>query len=269
MDVSILGCGWLGLPLAISLIGKGHSVRGSTRDTEKLSELQSAGIRSFFLDLSPGLICDDPEGFFDADILVINIPPARRDDITEFHKKQIESIINAIEKSRIEKVIFISSTSVYPELNREVFEDETAEPDKNSGKALKIVENMLLNAPGFRTTVLRLAGLIGYDRNPRNFLKKRRVIHKINTPVNLVHRDDCISVIEEIIKKDIWGEIFNVCCDNHPKRIDFYKKEASLAGLELEDPEKTEYSDFKLVSNKKVKERLNYSFKYPDPLSME
>ena len=198
-----------------------------------------------------------------------NVPPARRDDIVDFHPRQIQSIIDAVNSCPVKNVIFTSSTSVYPELNREVAEDETAEPRKNSGKALKIVENMLLSEFGFNTTVLRLAGLVGYDRNPRNFLKKRRVIHKINSPVNLVHRDDCIGVIMEVINRGIWGEVFNVCCDNHPRRIDFYKSEGEKAGLEIDDPGEMETADYKLVSNKKLKDSLNYSFIYPDPLNME
>ena len=269
MKISILGCGWLGLPLALSLIENSHRVKGSTRDPDKLGQIKNYGIEPYLLELSPDLISDNAESFFDSEILVINIPPARRDDIVEFHSKQIENIIAALNHSPIKKVIFTSSTSVYPELNRKVFEDETAVPVKNSGKALKLVENMLLEEAGIETTVLRLAGLIGYDRNPINFLKKRSVIHKINTPVNLIHRDDCIGVILEVVRQDIWGEVFNVCCDNHPKRIDFYKNEAKRAGLELDIMQEMETADYKIVSNKKLKEMLNYSLKYPDPLNME
>ncbi len=269
MKISILGCGWLGLPLAESLIKDGHEVKGSTRDPEKLGQIREQGINPFLLELSPELICENSHEFFDSEILILNIPPARRDDIVEFHPGQVQSIIGAVNRSPVKKVVFTSSTSVYPELNREVTEDETEEPNKNSGKALKIVENMLLNEGGFETTVLRLAGLIGYDRNPRNFLKKRRVIHKINTPVNLVHRDDCVGVIKEVIKRGIWGEIFNVCCDKHPKRIDFYKNEAEKANLDIESPEDMESADYKLVSNKKLKNTVGYRFKYPDPLDME
>ena len=269
MKISVLGCGWLGLPLAIEFIKKGHSVKGSTRDPDKIGLIKEKGINPFLLELSPELICENPEEFFDSEILILNIPPARRDDIVEFHPGQIQSIINAAKSSPVKNVIFTSSTSVYPELNREVSEEETAEPAKNSGKALRIAENMLLDEKGFKTTVLRLAGLVGYDRNPRNFLKKRRVIHKINTPVNLIHQDDCIGVIMEVINKGVWGEIFNVCCDNHPKRIDFYKSEAERAGLELENIDDMETADYKLVSNKKLKDALNYSLKFPDPLNME
>ncbi len=269
MNISILGCGWLGLPLAIELVKEGHRVNGSTRDPDKLTQIKDNGINPFLLELSPELICENTAEFFNSEILILNIPPARRDDIVEFHPKQIKSIINELINSPVKNVVFTSSTSVYPELNREVTEDEIAGPGKNSGKALKIVENMLLNETGFNTTVLRLAGLVGYDRNPRNFLKKRRVIHKINTPVNLIHQDDCIGVIKEVINSGTWGEILNVCCDKHPKRIDFYKSEAERIGLKLDNPGDMETADYKLVSNKKLKNCLNYSLKYPDPLNME
>ena len=269
MKISILGCGWLGLPLAVSLSEEGHEINGSTRDPGKIQQIKEQGINPYMLELSPELVCENPSEFFNSEILILNIPPARRDDIVEFHPRQIQSIIDALKSSTVKNVVFTSSTSVYPELNREVAEEETAEPVKNSGKALRIVEDMLLNEPGFKTTVLRLAGLVGHDRNPRNFLKKRRVIHKINTPVNLIHRDDCIGVITEVINSDTWGEIFNVCCDKHPKRIDFYKSEAERIGLKLDNPGDMETADYKLVSNKKLKNCLNYSLKYPDPLNME
>jgi len=268
MKISILGCGWLGLPLAVSLIDDGHDVNGSTRNAGKLGDIKEQGINPFLLELSPELNCENDSEFFDTEILILNIPPERRDDIVEFHPAQIQSIIDAVNSSTVKNVVFTSSTSVYPELNREVTEIETKEPQKNSGRALKIAEDLLLGESGFKTTVLRLAGLVGYDRNPRNFLKKRRVIHKINSPVNLVHRDDCIGVILEIIKRGIWGEVFNVCCDFHPKRIDFYKSEAEKAGLKIEDHGEMATSDYKLVSNKKLKNSLEYSFKYPDPLNM-
>ena len=60
MKISILGCGWLGLPLAESLIKDGHEVKGSTRDPEKLGQIREQGINPFLLELSPELICENP-----------------------------------------------------------------------------------------------------------------------------------------------------------------------------------------------------------------
>lgn len=269
MKISILGCGWLGLPLGAFLFDNGYYIKGSTRDKEKLSYMKESKIEPYLLVLDPELICDKKEEFFDTDVLIINIPPERRDDIVEYHTRQIRSLIDEIIGAGIKKVLFVSSTSVYPEENREVSEDEDPEPVKNSGAALKRVEQLLLNSDEFQTTVLRLAGLVGYDRNPRNFLKNRRVVHKINVPVNLVHRDDCINIIYEIIKKGVWGKIYNVCCDEHPKRTDFYQTEAEKADIEIPEIEEGAEAKYKIVSNEKLKRELNYSFIYPDPLNLD
>jgi len=99
MKISILGCGWLGLPLALSLIENGHFVNGSTRDPDKLGRIKDYGIEPYLLELSPDLISDNVESFFDSEILVINIPPERRDDIVEFHSKQMENIIAVLNNS--------------------------------------------------------------------------------------------------------------------------------------------------------------------------
>ena len=42
--IAILGCGWLGLPLAKSLLSKGYKVKGSTTSESKLEILENAGV---------------------------------------------------------------------------------------------------------------------------------------------------------------------------------------------------------------------------------
>ena len=44
MNIAILGCGWLGFPLAIRLLQAGHKVEGSTTSVMKLQELSEEGI---------------------------------------------------------------------------------------------------------------------------------------------------------------------------------------------------------------------------------
>ena len=48
MQVSILGCGWLGLPLAKALIGEGYTVKGSTTTPAKLNLLKEEGVCLMF-----------------------------------------------------------------------------------------------------------------------------------------------------------------------------------------------------------------------------
>ncbi len=266
--ISILGCGWLGLPLGTFLYEKGYSVKGSTTDEQKLASIKENNIKPYLLVLEPGINCKRKTDFLDTDVLIINIPPPRREDVVEYHFLQIKSLIKECINAGVKKVLFVSSTSVYPETNKVVYESETLAPGKPSGTALKRVENMLLDASAFQTTILRLAGLIGYDRNPRNFLKKRRVIHKIDAPVNLVHRDDCINVIYRVIKNNVWGDIYNVCCDIHPTRAAFYRNEAEAVNMEKLRIEFKEPVSYKIVSNEKLKKELGYEFIYPDPLKL-
>ncbi|NIP37928.1 MAG: SDR family oxidoreductase [Candidatus Dadabacteria bacterium] len=267
--ISILGCGWLGLPLAKFLIEQGFEVKGSTATRDKLSDLKSKGIEQYYVNLSPEINPDfDPE-FFNTDMLIINFPPQRRENIVSYHQNQIRSLVGQIKNSPIEYMLFVSSTSVYPDLNREVKESETEKPTKESGKALIKVENILMNLENVETTVLRLAGLIGYDRMPGRFLSGKRGIKNGNAPVNLIHRDDCIFIIHQIISQGVWGEVLNGCSDEHPLRKDYYTHQAKLIGADPPDFDDSDVPNYKIISNKKLKKILDYDFKYPDPSKIE
>ena len=61
--ISILGCGWLGLPLAKSLIEKGFSIKGSTTSEEKLQVLQNAGIQPFLISIKFDKVVGDVVNF--------------------------------------------------------------------------------------------------------------------------------------------------------------------------------------------------------------
>ena len=73
--ISILGCGWLGFPLAKALIENGFSVKGSTTSTDKLTALENAGITPFLIEIGEKRINGDVDQFLDqSQILIINIP---------------------------------------------------------------------------------------------------------------------------------------------------------------------------------------------------
>jgi hypothetical protein len=82
--------------------------------------------------------------------------------------------------------------------------------------------------------------------------------------VNLIHRDDGIRIIEQIIEKNIWRETLNACADTHPKRRDFYKKEAARLGLKEPQFNENSLCEYKIINSDKLKGMLSFSFKYPD-----
>lgn len=74
---------------------------------------------------------------------------------------------------------------------------------------------------GFVTTDLRFSSLLGYDRLPGNYLASRKEVSIADVPVNLIHRDDCVEIIYELTREDVWGEVFNAYADEHPFRRDY------------------------------------------------
>ena len=113
-QISILGCGWLGLPLAKSLLEKGFLIKGSTTTLEKISILENVGIQAYQIEVGEIEIKGEINSFLEnSEILIIDIPPKLRNVSSENFVKKIQNLIPFIEKASIEKVIFISSTSVY------------------------------------------------------------------------------------------------------------------------------------------------------------
>jgi len=272
-SISILGCGWMGFPLAQHLISKDWTVRGSTTTEEKLKTLEQAGIAPCHLTLKPDLQYTNCANFWQSEILFLNIPPGRRDpDVEERFPAQVKAVLEQVKHSDIKWIIFAGSTSVYPNNSKLVKETDASRGDdvRASGRALMHAEDLLHSSHGFDTTILRFGGLYGYDRHPANYLKGKKGLKNGSAPVNLIHRDDCIHIIDHILEKDIRGEIYNCVSDGHPPRCEFYKAAADILGVE---PPTFEDSDggptrTKIVSNQKLKEDLDYTFRYPNPMDL-
>jgi nucleoside-diphosphate-sugar epimerase len=251
--ISILGCGWLGEPFANSLIKKGYSVKGSTTSKHKIELLTSQGIQPYLLDLEH--LSQNILTFLNSEILVVTIP-----------SKNIEGfkqLIAKIEASTIQKVLFISSTSVYK--NSPIIITEEADLADCS---LKKIEQLFLLNKHFETTIIRFSGLFGYQRNPTDFFKINKIIPNPEGVVNMIHRDDCIEIIERIITKNCWNEIFNACTDSHPKRRDFYTKSYIDLGYSKPLFKENDKKSIKIIGNEKLKKKLNYKFNYPDLLNL-
>ena len=263
-QISILGCGWLGLPLAKSLLQNGFSIKGSTTSLEKISLLESEAITPFLVRLEEQQISASVADFLaDSQILIINIPPKLRGGSTENFVAKITTLLPFIENSTVEKVLFVSSTSVYGEDNEFVSEVTVLNPDTEGGRQLAIVENVLQKNSRFQTTILRFGGLISDDRNPVRFLSGRVNIENPDTPINLIHQDDCIGIIEKIIALNSWDETYNAVAPFHPTRQEYYTQKATELNLALPKFAALNTIVGKTILNNKVIEVLEYSFIKP------
>ena len=208
MKISILGCGWLGLPLGKYLVENGHSVKGSTTSESKLSLLSEIGIEPFLLNFSPQIEGNNLDNFLNSEILIICIPPRAGKFGEDFHVQQIESLIKYLPSSTIKSIIYTSSTSVYPDLNREMTEDD----EVIENHALIKVENLLKSLPQ-NVTILRCGGLMGGERIPAKYFAGK-TINTGKIPVNYVHQEDVVQIITMISEQEFWNETFNVVYPN-------------------------------------------------------
>lgn len=260
-----MGCGWLGLPLGQQLATQGYQVKGSTTRAEKLPLLKNAGITPFEVELMP-----DPKGnlpaLLETDILVINIPPRKGDGLPEFYLRQMRSLITAIKEQAVKKIIFTSATSVYPQNNQSVTEADAVKiQSPHSGLIWLDIENLFAHETAFETTIIRFSGLMGGEYQPGRY-SSGRTLDGPNSPINMIHRDDCIGIIKTIIEQDLFGETFNASADIQPTRRELM--EASCYALGLPEPVFTEISKpYRRVDCGKLKQQLGYRFIYPDPLT--
>lgn len=256
-----MGCGWLGKPFAATLVKEGYIVYGSTTQETKVSELAVLGIKPFVITFNPNAAGTNLDDFFQTDILVISIPPRTRTAQPEVYLAQLEQAILRAKQGLVQHILYISSTAVYPDVNRMVIEDD-ADRESYLVKAEAIIRSF------GSATIIRFGGLVGPARHPGRFLAGKKDLSGRNTPVNIIHQRDCIGIMKCILEQEVWGEVFNACADEHPAREAFYTQ-ASIA-LNLEPPQfiHGDSSPYKIVSSEKVKQRLGYTFIYPDPIAM-
>jgi nucleoside-diphosphate-sugar epimerase len=214
--ISILGLGWFGSKLAEKLSGS-YLVMGSTRSLEKKKAFLTKGIKAEILSPEEKL----PLDLFKADIIVINIPP----------------FINQMEWFKswpIEKkthVIFISSTSVYGEIEGTVDEKTPTQPDTGNAKYLLEEEKWIATFENY--TIIRFGGLIGADRHPGKYLSGRKDIQGGNQSVNLIHLDDAVGFTQVVIEKKLISETFNLVHAEHPSRETYYRNYCKANNLPL------------------------------------
>ena len=260
-QISILGCGWLGFPLAKALISGGFFVKGSTTSSEKLSLLKENTIEPYLISLNENGIIGNIDGFLNnSEIFIIDIPPKLRGNSKVNFVSKIYNLLSFVEKSSVKKVLFVSSTSVYGNDNSVVTEETIPNPDTESGKQLWETEKLLQNNKNFQTTVLRFGGLIGNDRHPVKYMSGKENLENPNAPVNLIHQNDCIGIIKKIIETNAWNETFNGVHPFHPTRKDYYIQKA--IELQLPIPTFNLESEIggKIISSYKIQQQLNYTF---------
>ena len=262
--ICIIGCGWLGFPLAKSLTEKGYQIKGSTSSPEKISILNSNAIEAFLVQLSSeGITGNLKDCLSGCEILILNIPPGLRKNPEANYVKQMQFLIPFVEASQVKNVLFVSSTSVYDDDESFPIITETSETSNTSKTAQQLitVETLFQKNSNFNTTILRFSGLFGDNRHPATYLSGRHHLKNGTAPVNLIHQEDCIAIIERIIKQNAWSDIFNASTTPHPPKHTYYSSVCKTLNLVLPEFDHTLVSKGKIIDSTKLARVLDYHFK--------
>lgn len=231
-SVGVLGCGWLGTPLAETLLASGNRVRGSTTREEKIKSLLEKGIEARLLRLGDREIEGNPEEFLEGlDCLVVNIPPGIRKDPEADFTSRVRLLETCLQKAAIPHLVFVSSTSVYGASQGSVTEADHPLPDSQTGEQLLEAEKILLDNSSRTTQILRPGGLIGPDRHPVFTLSGKNINSDGSERVNLIRREDLLPVLQLLIANPNLSGTFNAVFPEHPSKHEYYTKEADHFGI--------------------------------------
>jgi len=267
--VAIVGLGWLGMPLAMSLASKGYDVVGSKTTPDGVDAARMCGIACFPLVFLPEMQCEasDLEILLKVDALIITLPARRTVEGSELYFQAVQQLVDSALAYNVGRIIFTSSTSVYGEGAGTMTEDSPLRPVTPSGRVLEELENWFHRLPHTSVDVLRLAGLVGADRHPGRFMAGKTNVAGGEHGVNLVHQDDVIAAITLLLDQPKGGHTFNLCAPVHTKKRHFYPAFARQLGLtEPQFADTAEQApEGKLIDGNRICEALGFEYQYPDP----
>jgi nucleoside-diphosphate-sugar epimerase len=275
MRVLIVGCGYVGLPLGVELVRRGHEVFGLHRSAG--DSLKSVGITPLAADITrPGTLARLPRDFD----WVVNCSATGGGSVEDYRQLYLLGTRNLVEwlAPGAPRYVYTSSTGVYGQ-NDGALVDETSptEPASETAKVLVETEQTLLAAVrerNFPAINLRAAGIYGPGRGYllKQFLRgEARLEGAGSRMLNMIHLEDLIGAIIAVLERGRAGEIYNAVDDEPVSQLEVFKWLAAKLGQPLpptvpEDaaaPRKRGLTN-KRISNQKLKTELGYAFKFPN-----
>lgn len=255
MKIGIIGLGWLGLPLAKSLLNKGFQVIGTTRS--RSVSLAHECFSHVIFDPQQKRFTDSSY-FSDSDVVIMAFTPSKTDE--KAYARDCVRVADLLPASC--KVILLSSSGIYPKRDG-IFTEENYPPGSIKNNAIGYAELALSSILRERLTIIRLAGLIGPKRYPVTAMAKSGKKYQSHERINLIHLEDAIGLIEFVIKHKLWNQTINGCSGEHPLKGPFYTEMARKLGIDAPIFEHTISSE-RVISNQHSLD-LGYTYLYPDP----
>lgn len=284
MNVLVVGAGYTGHRLALDLRASGAAVVGTRRRGEGAGEPYPI----YGYDLNrPGTLegiledCGWRQSRFS---VVLAAGPPLRDSVDE-SLARLEGFLEVLPVPRLERLIYISSTSVYGDADGDwVDESSPLDPVSRSGELKVLCEEMLEDHLGSDAPLIRVrpGGIYGPGRNgPDRYLDSDyTLVGKGNKWTNRIHVVDLVRVLARTLTQEA-PDVLNAV-DGRPVRlrelVEYLYRETGRDPARIERISWAEaerrYSEMRLgllkpskrVSSRRLRERYGFRFLYPDVL---
>ena len=220
--IFIAGCGYIGTRLARIWKEKGAEVTCLVRSPENRDALASEGL------IAQASSFDDPDALPELDvagsIVYYLVPPPGGGNMDTRARHFCSALAGSSPPARI---IYISATSVYSEINGGVvIESSETAPVSAMGKRRLDAEKVFMDygaATGVPVIILRVSGIYGPGRLPLMQISQGQPLLLENAagPSNRIHADDLALVCLAAAEKGRDGDIFNIS-DGHPASMTAY-----------------------------------------------
>ncbi len=269
-QILVVGAGWLGLPLAHALQSRGYKVIATRTSVEGVAEIAQAGLDSLCLDLNA--IRSEEEELALTDQLIKNqinviigcFPPGFRQGGGALYASQWAQLVQVAKRIGVEKIIMISSSSVYPERAEIMTEDMARLPIAKGREDFSAKSIIMLTAEEhvrnstLDYVIVRCSGLFGPNRHPSRFASKLKTVSD-QASANMLHLDDAVGAIIFCLEH-VDASVVNATTPETCDKVTFYRAALRSVGLDTSlnlvnsEPDKT-------ISSEKL-QGLGYHFKY-------
>ena len=273
----ILGCGYVGQRLARHYLAAGQPLVAVTRTAASCQALSAAGIPALARDLA----VEPLEDLHWAGEAVFHLapPPAEGGE-----DRLTRHLVTAFRQGgHPRRLVYMSTTGVYGDCGGD-WVDETRPPAPAVPRAWRRwdAEETLRawsRESGAELVILRVAGIYGPDRLPLERLRQGLPLaREEDSPwSNRLHVDDLVAACVAAMARGVPGAVYNAC-DGHPSTMtDYFLRVADLAGIprppllplaeaagKLSSGMLSYLAESRRLSNRRLREELGLSLRYPD-----
>lgn len=268
-NLTVIGAGWLGLPLAQYLMTIGHSVMATRTNESGVQHTKSLGVDALSADLNTTVselelhLTRHPQ-----QILIGCFPPGFRRQHSGNYVNQWRNLVDVAKRAGVKKLVMVSSTSVYPSGSEEMLEQNASYTlalnnplFSDKARALLEAEQEVINS-GLEYAIVRCSGLIGPNRHPSRFVSKMAKISR-SAPANILHLQDAIGCIS-FAALNITNQVVNASTPNTVSKAEFYQHALNSVQDATPLPTIVDEPDKRIVSDKII--QLGYKFHYQHTL---